>query len=42
MNAAAEIPDTKEPVISVGKTVRLSLGSSTAGLGRFAPSVDLE
>ena len=40
MNGAAEMPDTKEPVISVGEgggeMVRLSSGSSTAGLGRFA------
>lgn len=53
MNAAAEMPDTKEPVISVGEgegeMVRLSSGSSTAGSGRFAQrssrtlaSVDLE
>ena len=53
MNAAARMPDTKEPIISVGEgggeTARLSSSSSTAGLGRFArrssrtlASVDLE
>lgn len=53
MNAAARMPDTKEPMISVneggGETARLSSGSSTAGLGRFTrrssrtlASVDLE
>jgi len=53
VNAATGMLDTKEPVISVdeggGEMVRLSSGSSTAGLGRFArrssrtlASVDLE
>lgn len=52
MNAATGMQDTKEPIISVdegGEMVRLSSGSSTAGLGRFVrrssrtlASVDLE